>query len=216
MPAAADLLLVERIRAEDESAWEQLIARFEGRLTAFVDARLHDRAASEDVVQETLIGFLTSLPNYDDRRSLESWLFSIAAHKLTDHLRRVGRRPSLLMSAGASDTGGWEIAGSARPASSLARSGERRGLEADALAAVLSEIIDRWQSDGAWEKIACAELLFLRGLPNKEVAGRLGISEQQVANQKFDFISRLRSGIRRQGLSVDVFPELAAGEAQGR
>ena len=31
-----------------------------------------------DVVQETFIGFLTSLPNYDSRRPLESYLFSIA------------------------------------------------------------------------------------------------------------------------------------------
>ena len=64
-----------------------------GRLLAFVDSRLRDRAASEDVVQETFVGFLTSLPHYDEKRDMEAYLFSIAAHKLTDHLRKQGRRP---------------------------------------------------------------------------------------------------------------------------
>ena len=69
-----------------------MIARFEGRLLAFVEVRLRDRAASEDVVQEAFVGFLTSLPNYNESRPLEGYLFSIAAHKLTDHLRPAGVR----------------------------------------------------------------------------------------------------------------------------
>ena len=44
-------------------------------------------------MQETFVGFLTSLPNYDPARPLEGYLFSIAAHKLTDVMRRQGRRP---------------------------------------------------------------------------------------------------------------------------
>ena len=89
----AETLLVRQVRAGDAAAWRQLIERYEGRLLAFVDSRLRDRAASEDVVQETFIGFLTSLPHYDEKRDMEAYLFSIAAHKLTDHLRKQGRRP---------------------------------------------------------------------------------------------------------------------------
>ncbi|HEV7222761.1 MAG TPA: sigma-70 family RNA polymerase sigma factor, partial [Pirellulales bacterium] len=77
----SDGLLIDRIRGGEGDAWQELIARFEGRLLAFVETRLRHRAASEDVVQETFIGFLTSLPNYDSARPLESYLFSIAAHK---------------------------------------------------------------------------------------------------------------------------------------
>ena len=86
----SDALMVRQVRAGDAEAWRQLIERFEGRLLAFVDSRLRDRAASEDVVQETFIGFLTSLPHYDEKRDIEAYLFSIAAHKLTDHLRKQG------------------------------------------------------------------------------------------------------------------------------
>ena len=60
-----DMLLVERIRSGKPEAWNELISQYEGRLLSFVESRLRRRAASEDVVQETFIGFLTSLPNYD-------------------------------------------------------------------------------------------------------------------------------------------------------
>src|SRR5260370_20825308 len=88
-----DTLLVRHVRAGNADAWRQLIERFEGRLLAFVDSRLRDRAAREDVVQETFIGFLTSLPHYDEKPDMEAYLFSIAAHKLTHPLRNPRRRP---------------------------------------------------------------------------------------------------------------------------
>jgi RNA polymerase sigma-70 factor (ECF subfamily) len=164
-------------------------------------------------VQETFIGFLTSLPNYDKRRPLESYLFSIAAHKLTDYLRREGRRPALpLSSTAASDSGTWEMAGGARPASSIARSGERRALEEEALARGIGEQIDHWRSKGDWQKLKCMELLFVRGASNKEVAAQLHITEQQVANFKFDFLDRLRTLVKKQRLNEDVFPELYSDE----
>jgi len=202
-----DTLLVGRIRAGEAEAWSELIDRYEGRLLAFVESRLRDRAAAEDVVQESFIGFLTSLPNYDERRSLEGYLFSIAAHKLTDLLRREGRRPTLPLMP-PSGTGSWEPPGPGRPASSIVRSGERRGLEAEALAGAISEQIGVLRQRGGWQKLACVELLMVRGWPNKDVAGRLGISQQAVAGHKFDFLGKLRTAIRRQGLSEDVFPEL--------
>ncbi|MEM6798381.1 MAG: sigma-70 family RNA polymerase sigma factor [Planctomycetota bacterium] len=208
-PSRSDQLIVEEIRRGKPEAWNRLIAEYEGRLLAFVESRLRKRAPSEDVVQETFIGFLTSLPNYDARRPLESWLFSIAAHKLTDHLRREGRRPALpLSSTDGSDGAAWDMPGPARKASSIARSGERQTLEADALADALTDQLDRWREKGDWQKVKVMELLFTRGLGNKQVAEKLGLTEQQVANFKFDFLARIKTLVRRAGLSEDVFPEL--------
>lgn len=210
MPDSAnpDQLLVQQIRQGKPEAWNTLITQFEGRLLAFVESRLRRRAASEDVVQETFIGFLTSLPNYDARRPLESWLFSIAAHKLTDYLRREGRRPAIPLSTGDGSSGNWELVGKGRAASSIARSGERRGLEEEAIAEGIRQQIEHWQEQGDWQKIQCMELLFVVGEGNKQVAEQLGLSEQQVANFKHDFLDRLRKIVRSQRLNEDIFPEL--------
>jgi RNA polymerase sigma-70 factor (ECF subfamily) len=204
----SDSLLIDRIRSGDSQAWRELINRYEGRLLAFVETRLRQRATSEDIVQECFVGFLNSLPNYDGKRPLESYLFSICAYKLTDHLRREGRRPSIPMSSAAESSGEWEISGRQRGASSIVQSGERRGLEERAIAAALSEQIHKWIEKGEWIKLKCAELLFIRGWANKDVAVSLGITEQHVANYKFDFLARLRGIVKKQGLPEEVFPEL--------
>lgn len=206
----ADSYLVERIREGDSDAWQALIDRYEGRLMAYTDSRIRNRATSEDIVQEAFVGFLISLPNYDGSRSLESYLFSICAYKMTDHLRREGRRPSIQMHRrGSSGSGQVEPAGGDRVASSIARSVERKEIEEAAVRNAISEQIDRWKSSDGWTKLRVIELLFVRGLPNKEVAEKIGLSEQQVANYKSDFQIRLRSIVRRMELDEGVFPELA-------
>ena len=205
-PSESDQLLINRIRAGEAEAWNELIARYEGRLLGYVIRRTTDRAAAEDVVQETFVGFLTSLPNYDCRQPLEGYLFSIAAHKLTDLLRRQRRRPTIPLADAGSDP--RQPLDRGRPASSLVRSGERRGLEEAALAAALAEQIAHWRRRGQWDRLKCGELLVVRGWSNKEAAARLGLSEQTVANYKFELIDRLRAAVRKQGLSEEVFPEL--------
>ncbi|MEM9588921.1 MAG: sigma-70 family RNA polymerase sigma factor [Planctomycetota bacterium] len=207
---AAESYLVQQIREGDSDAWQALIDRYEGRLLAYTNSRIRDRSTSEDIVQEAFIGFLVSLPNYDGARRLESYLFSICAYKLTDHLRREGRRPSIQMHASSGDSSGFaEPAGPARGASSIMRSGERRRLEEKLVRQAIDDHIERWKSSGQWTKLKAMELLFVRGLGNKEVATALDLTEQQVANYKSDFQIRLRAMIRRQDLDENVFPELA-------
>src|SRR6478735_8288235 len=113
-------LLIERIRRGERDGCADVIDRYEGRLLAFVESRLGRRGPSEDIVQESFLGFLNSLPNYDGRRPLEGYLFSICAYKLTDHLRREGRRPAVPLAGSGDSSENWEIAGSSRQASSIA------------------------------------------------------------------------------------------------
>ena len=205
----ADHYLIDRIRAGDSEAWQNLIDRYEGRLMAFTNSRIRNRASSEDIVQEAFVGFLVSLPNYDGGRPLESYLFSICAYKLTDHLRREGRRPSIQMHGRSSTAGQIEPAGVDRVASSIARSVERKVIEEQAVRDAIAEQIERWKKSGSWVKLQVIELLFVLGRSNKDVAEQLEISEQQVANYKSDFQIRLRAIVQRMELDESVFPELA-------
>lgn len=205
----ADRYLVERIREGDSEAWQNLIDRYEGRLMAFTNSRIRNRASSEDIVQEAFVGFLVSLPNYDGGRPLESYLFSICAYKLTDHLRREGRRPSIQMHGRSSTAGQIEPAGVDRVASSIARSVERKVIEEEAIRDAIAEQIGRWKESGSWVKLQVIELIFVLGRSNKEIAEQLEITEQQVANYKSDFQIRLRAIVQRMELDGGVFPELA-------
>jgi RNA polymerase sigma-70 factor (ECF subfamily) len=207
MPSESDRLIIEQIRGGDPRAWDDLIARYEGRLRAFVNRRLHDHSASEDVVQETFVGFLNSLPNFDDKRELQTYLFTIASHKLTDHLRRAGRHPLQHISDGPDDLLHRKM-DDQPAASSMARSQERVALETEALARCLGRLIQEWLENGDYLRLKVLELLFVKGWANCDVADFLKISEQQVANFRFAALKKLGERIRDAGLPPDVFPEL--------
>lgn len=194
----ADQLLVSQIKAGDSEAWSELIARYEGRLLAFVNSRLRNLSSSEDVVQETFLGFLISLPNYDPGTPLESFLFAIASHKLTDLLRKQGRRPTIPLfpdESGARDNH-REPAGHARVASSLARSKERKTKEEQIICISLQTLIESWIKNGEFERLQCIEQLFVSGKANKEVATQLQITEQAVANHKHFVVGKLKDAIK--------------------
>ena len=223
----ADLLLVQRLRRGEAGAWEECIALFEGRLMAYVNSRLNDRTAAEDVVQETFLGFLTSLPNYDDRTPLESFLFAIAAHKLIDLLRHRGRRPILQLPEGApaedharpgssegsdysAGSGGSGLIHHRRRVSSLAASRENRQRQETALSAILSAMIERWRLQEDLERLQCIELLFVAGWPNKQVAAALQISEQTVANHKSYVVGQVREKLKELSSSEPLPRDLQA------
>ncbi len=208
MASDSDRVLIAQIRQGDQKAWQQLIERYEGRLLAFAIRRLRDRATSEDVVQETFIGFLNSLPNFDDRRELQTYLFTIASHKVTDQLRRMGRKPWQSGSEDGTEILNNQTDSAQRAASSLARSGERQELENEAIARSLGQMLRAWQQKGDFARIRVLELLFVKGWANRDVAVEVGVTEQQVANYRFAALRKLGELIREAGLSPDVFPEL--------
>jgi RNA polymerase sigma-70 factor (ECF subfamily) len=210
MASDSDRLLIQQIRQGDARAWETLIARYEGRLLAFVQRRIRDRAASEDVVQETFVGFLNSLPNFDDRRELQTYLFTIASHKLTDHLRRTGRHPLRSLADGSGDLIDQQLDHNPS-ASSRVRNDERTELEVAAIVRCLGQILHGWTEKGDYARLKVLELIWVKGWPNREVAAFLKISEQQVANYRFAAVKKLTEHIRDAGLSADVFPELKGG-----
>ena len=189
----AELLLIQSIRNGDEAAWTTFIDRYEGRLIAFVNSRIHNRTASEDIVQDAFMGFLISLPNYDDRCPVESYLFTITAHKLTDHLRREGRRPVIpLFYSDSQRYSPNEPQGRDRKASSMARSGERKVVEENVIASCMEELIQGWKKNGEYERLQCLEFLLVLGWKNKEVSNWLGVTEQVVANHKHFVVNKLK------------------------
>ena len=212
-PVEADRLLVKRVRSGDEAAWQELIDRYEGRLLAFAESRLNQKQAAEDVVQESFLGFLVSLPNYDDATPLESYLCSITDHKLTDALRRSGRRPTIPLLVPDDQGRVNEPAGRARRASSMARSAEGRTAERHVIAECLRELILSWKSRGEWERLKVIELLLVAGLPNKDVAERLGLSQQAVANHKQFVVTKLKEAATRARLRDFKLQEYGLDEA---
>ena len=187
----ADAYLIESVQRGDDQAWREVIARYEGRLLSFSRRMLAQRSDAEDLVQDTFLGLLRSLPNYDRERSLETYLFAILRHKLADHVRRAprGQREPL-------DTLGLDQASdewlSADTPSRHAEGQENLASQRAALVSGLRQWVEQCESQRRFTDLIVVEMLTVLGLRNKEVAADLGLTETGVAGVKFRVLEQWR------------------------
>lgn len=84
--------LVERAKAQDEAAFEQIMQLHADRLYNYILRMVGNPTDAEDLVQETFLRAYQGLPNFDGRASLSTWLYRIATNLCIDHQRRRARR----------------------------------------------------------------------------------------------------------------------------
>lgn len=71
-----------------ESAFRELIRRYERPVFSVIYRMVHDRELAEDLAQETFIKVLNALDRYDPKYKFSSWIFKIAHNATLDQLRK--------------------------------------------------------------------------------------------------------------------------------
>lgn len=95
----SDEAVFERFLDGDSAAYRTLIERYHDDLLRFLTRLVGDRAAAEDLFQETFLQIHQSAHTFDTSRRFRPWLFTIAANKGRDHLRKRGRQRTVELSA---------------------------------------------------------------------------------------------------------------------
>lgn len=90
-----DAELLDRFGAGDEAAFRELVTRYKNSLYTFLSNFLNSHELVEDVFQETFVQLFTSRESFDPTRPLRPWLFTIAANKAKDALRKQHRTAAL-------------------------------------------------------------------------------------------------------------------------
>jgi RNA polymerase sigma-70 factor (ECF subfamily) len=91
----ADRVLVSRMRAGEQRAFDEFFNASASRLAAFVSRRSGlDPASVEDIVQNTLIKAVRNLASYRGEAALFTWVTEICRHELADARRKAARRPA--------------------------------------------------------------------------------------------------------------------------
>lgn len=110
MAQKTDEQLFEAYRGGELGALRTLIERYQDDLLRFLIRLTGDRQAAEDVFQETFLQVHLSQDTFDATRRFKPWLFTIAANKGRDLMRKRGRRHEVDLSAPVSgetgDSGG--------------------------------------------------------------------------------------------------------------
>ena len=100
-----DEQLVVAYREGNVAALPELIGRYEKELFHFLIRFAGNRAFAEDLFQEAFLQVHQSAGTFDASKRFKPWLFTIAANKARDHLRREKRRRTAPLSAMIDPTG---------------------------------------------------------------------------------------------------------------
>ncbi len=99
MAERTDEQLLRDYREGDAAAFRTLIERHQDALLRFLIRFMGDRQAAEDVFQDAFLQIHLAADSFDIERRFKPWLFTIAANKGRDYLRRHHRRPAVDLSA---------------------------------------------------------------------------------------------------------------------
>ena len=97
--ATASLVLLERIRAGDAGALDQLLRRYLPRLSRWASGRLprwaRDISDTDDLVQDTLVRTVANLDRFEPRGegALQASLRGAVMNRIREEIRRKGRTP---------------------------------------------------------------------------------------------------------------------------
>lgn len=86
-----DEVLARRAALQDRAAFGVLVDRHGPSLYRYARRMLDDPRDTEDCVQEAFAAAWTSLPHFEGRSTLRTWLFAITAHKVRSLQRRRAR-----------------------------------------------------------------------------------------------------------------------------
>jgi RNA polymerase sigma-70 factor (ECF subfamily) len=98
-----DSALLERLRSGDEAAFEDLVGTLHGRLLGFARLFVSSPASAEEVVQDAWLAVIRSLPAFEGRSSLKTWIYSVVANRARTRAQRDGRYVPLDPSPGEGD-----------------------------------------------------------------------------------------------------------------
>lgn len=182
---AAVEALVARAQGGDLTAFNALVLRFQDAVYGLSLRMLGDPASAEDVAQDAFIRAWQRLETFRGG-SFRSWLFTIAANRARDELRRRRRRPALSLDEARDDPDRADIdpPDAGPTAHELVEQAElRRALEA-----ALRTLPDDWR-----EVVVLADI---QGLNYAEVATVTGIPVGTVKSRLSRARGRLRDVIR--------------------
>ena len=89
----AEERVIARAKAEDSTAFDELLSLHDQALRQFVRQRVDAAADVDDLVQEIELRAWRQVVRFNGGSNFQTWLFSIARHRIADYRRRRDRVP---------------------------------------------------------------------------------------------------------------------------
>lgn len=201
-----DRELVEKAKAGDQSAFEQLVLDNQNKVFSLALRLVNDREEAADLAQEAFVKAWQGLASFQGESSFATWVYRLTTNVCIDHLRRQKRREGVEPAVSLDDeNSGWaEPAGRDSDPQQVLEQSER----GQALARGLAKLPD-------WQRRVLV-LRELSGLSYQEIAQALELDIGTVKSR----ISRARLSLRKilleDGNFFDHPPSKPVNEKKGR
>jgi RNA polymerase sigma-70 factor (ECF subfamily) len=204
---------IARLQAREDAEWLRVERHYCGRLLAYAQRRTGDLQAAEDVVQETLLGAVRGIDDFDPFFTFEQYLFGICRNRTIDHLRR---RKARVLQLGEEEEGPQPIENLARETetpSAIVRGRELSDRARELYADILRSWVEETWQEREFVRLCVIEALFSGGWRNRDTWQRFDLrDETSVAGIKFRALKRLRQLAAVQESGGDLLRYLAAVE----
>lgn len=163
--------VIERARAGDSAAFEQIMDHCQRKVISIAWRMLGDREDARDAAQEVFLRAYKYLGSFNAEQDFSGWLYRITVNVCHDIARKRGRADQFKSFESEREQGNLETLAS----------GEN--VEAAAIHSEQQEIIAQALSTLSKKERAAIVLRDLEGLPTEEVARILGSSQTTVRSQ---------------------------------
>jgi len=83
-----EALLVRRVQRGDESAFREIVERYQAKVFSIIYGILRNRVDAEDIAQQVFAKVYFSISSFDYRSSLLTWIYKITVNECYDYLRK--------------------------------------------------------------------------------------------------------------------------------
>ncbi len=80
--------LVRRVQAGDETAFREIVERYQSKVFSIIYGILRNRNDAEDIAQQVFAKIYFSIGSFDFRSSLLTWIYKITVNECYDYLRK--------------------------------------------------------------------------------------------------------------------------------
>jgi RNA polymerase sigma-70 factor (ECF subfamily) len=167
--------LVRRAQAGDETAFQEIVERYQSKVFSIIHGIVRQRNDVEDIAQQVFTKIYFSMRNFDFRSSLITWVYKITVNECFDYLRKKKVR-KLVYESDMSEDEVRRVENS--------ESGSGRGVRADTSLARRDYVVKLLERVSGEER----DLLMLKeveGYSVEEMAHRLKMNENTIKVKLF-------------------------------
>lgn len=92
---ASDESLVDRARAKDEAAFEELVSRYEDKLYRLAMRFVRNETDAQEILQDAFLSAWRNLPTFEGRAQFGSWMYRVTVNASLMLLRSRNRHPEV-------------------------------------------------------------------------------------------------------------------------